>query len=293
MGCGDGSALKAMADYVVKSTVRGRHLDTHPLFVIGADFNEAARARARGTLHSLEAVPGVHTAVVYADVSDPDSYDAELRATGLGVGLNDLVHSLMFLVHNRRLAVRTLAEAQAILRSQLSKVDRGALAHIVCALHPSHLSPESMADLDEARWLQVLGECFRTSFVDERGLVPGIVVGADLVAFMQRWSKYSRHGFVAVEGHSPTTNGLVEQVPADPHAWMRGEKLPHVLNWGMHAFSRQYLLPYEEYRLALALADITQDAVYGSLFGERFPSVDLLAEYRFMSIAAYRPRHVS
>jgi hypothetical protein len=71
---------------------------------------------------------------------------------------------------------------------------------------------------------------------------------------------------------------------------MLNEKLPHALNWGMHAFSRQYLLPYEEYAFALALAGFgpEQGEVYGSLFPDGVPSVDILPQYRFLSIASYR-----
>jgi hypothetical protein len=137
--------------------------------------------------------------------------------------------------------------------------------------------------------LEIVCAQFQTSFVDERGLVPGVVVGADLVAFMRRWAAHSRHGFIAVEGHIPQTNALHEPVPASATKWLRCEKLPQALNWGMHAFSRQYLLPYEQYRLALAVAGVgpVHGEVHGSLFGEAFPSIDRLSKYRFMSIAAY------
>nr|WP_229425340.1 hypothetical protein [Massilia sp. Se16.2.3] len=58
MGCGDGTALKRLADYVIGHTARGRHLATHPLLVIGADYNESARSRARETPVGLRRARG-------------------------------------------------------------------------------------------------------------------------------------------------------------------------------------------------------------------------------------------
>ncbi|MBH9673003.1 hypothetical protein JAO14_37475, partial [Burkholderia contaminans] len=57
MGCGDGSALRRLAQYVIESTRRGRHLADHPLIVVGADYNESARSRAADTLAALSDVP--------------------------------------------------------------------------------------------------------------------------------------------------------------------------------------------------------------------------------------------
>jgi hypothetical protein len=141
---------------------------------------------------------------------------------------------------------------------------------------------------DEAL-LELVVVQFREAFVDERGLVPGVVVGADMIAFLERWAPHCRHGFIAVEGHSPSSNEMHEPAPVSDALWMRSEKLPHILNWGMHAFSQQYLLPYDEYVLALGLAGVSpaHEAVYGSLYAEGVPSSDLLDKYRFMSIASY------
>lgn len=125
MGCGDGSALLRLAQYVIHSTRRGRHLADYPLIVVGADYNESARSRAADTLSALGSVPGVQVRVIDADISQPDRYDEAVVASGLTVKgpdgvcraarLSDLLHTFMFLVHNRRLDVRRGDAADAIL----------------------------------------------------------------------------------------------------------------------------------------------------------------------------------
>jgi hypothetical protein len=292
MGCGDGTALLAMAEYVLRSTSRGKHLDTHPLFVIGADFNEVPRARTRATLSALADVAGITTAVVHADISDPDAYAETVRELGFALGapgrslaLDDLAHTFMFLVHNRRLTIKTVEEARAVFSRQLRLADARALTEAIGLCRGRSVDLPS----DQYALLDVICAQFDMSFVDDRGLVPGTIVGADLVEFMRRWAAYSRHGFIAVEGHIPQTNALQEPVPDSRAKWLRCEKLPQALNWGMHAFSRQYLLPYEQFRLALTLAGVRAQhgEVHGSLFGDAFPSIDRLSRYRFMSIASY------
>lgn len=141
MGCGDGSAVKRLAEYVITSTRRGRHLADYPLLVIGADYNASARGRAAATLSALKDIPGVQVRVIAADISQPDRYDEAVADSGLTVTqpdgsvrparLSDLLHTFMFLVHNRRLGIRRKDAAEAILERHLRTVDRARLRAVI------------------------------------------------------------------------------------------------------------------------------------------------------------------
>jgi hypothetical protein len=298
MGCGDATALKRIAEYVVRSTLRGRHLDDFPLLVVGADYNESARARATDTLAELAGTDGLAVRVLGADISDPDGYDAAVAASGLTVRdasgferparLRDLLHTNMFLLHNRRLTVRSRKEADAILGRSLRNVDPARLravigAHFGTTLDIAHgTAPLTLTQLKAA---------FRVAHSDAQGLVPGYVAAADLIEMIRRWTPYVRHGFLAVEGHSPWAEHLT-QPPGEPEhgGYMRTELLPAVFNWGMHFVSRQFMMPFNEYMLAMCLAGLSPRAgVYGRIHPEGFPGLDLLSDYRFFSIADYVP----
>ncbi|MEO8183698.1 MAG: hypothetical protein ABI895_33115 [Deltaproteobacteria bacterium] len=298
MGCGDGKSLGRLAEYIVRQTRRGRSLATHPLHVLGADFNDRPLQRTRETLRGLGELPGVIVRVVKADVTRPDEYDASVRALGLEVpdpksgvrrplGLGDLVHTLMFLVHNRRLQVRTADASREILWHAIERTDRTALAHAIALAQGREITLPSHG----AGLLALVMDQFKTTFADQGKMVDGFVVAADLVAFLQRWAPFARQGLIALEGHSPWASKLLEPVPPSSADWLRLEKLPHAFNWGMHFLSGQYLQPYEEFRLGLLLAgfEASGGRVYGGLYPEHVPSLDRLDDYRFLSIGCYVP----
>ena len=293
MGCGDGSALKRLADYVINHTARGSQLDAFPLLVVGADYNESARTRARATLSALEQVKGVQVRVVHADISHPEKYDEAVRESGLRVRncdgstrnacLRDFLHTFMFLVHNRRLQIRDSAQAEQVLQAHLEQADQSLLADVAATFYGAALPAGALT-------LEALKGAFRVAYSDEHGIVPGFVAAADLIDFMGRWKPFIKHGFLAVEGHSPWAENLIEDAPDNDAAWMKVEKLPHPFNWGMHFLSRQFMMPYNEYRLALALAGFAPSgAVHGRIHPEGFPGLDTLTPYRFFSIADYIP----
>jgi hypothetical protein len=295
MGCGDGSALKRLADYVIAHTRRGKHLAEYPLLVVGADYNESARTRANATLATLAAYPHVHVAVVHADISRPDLYDATIAESKLVVRdadgtrparLRDFLHTFMFLVHNRRLAVRDEAAAEQVLVDHLRTVDRTRLQDVLARYiqQPPAVSADSELPIE----LEQLKQLFQVAFSDEHGIVPGFVAAADLIHFMGRWRPFIHHGFLAVEGHSPKARNLIEETPDNEQAWMRIEKLPHSLNWGMHFVSRQFMMPFDEYMLAMCLAGFApRGEILGGIHPREIPAIDRLAPYRFFSIADY------
>ncbi len=298
MGCGDGKSLRRLAEFIVRHTRRGRSLATHPLHVFGADWNDRPLQRTRETLRELGEVPGVQVHVVRADVTRPDQYDEAVRALGLQVrdsasgnlralGLADLVHTLMFLIHNRQLQVRSPDLAREILWHAIERTDRRALARAISLARGQEVTLPSHG----AGLLALVMDQFATTFSDQGRVVEGYVVAADLVRFLQRWAPFAQRGLIALEGHSPWASKLLEPVPSCSGDWLRLEKLPHAFNWGMHFLSGQYLQPYEEFRLGLLLAGFRAagDRVYGGLYPEHVPSLDRLDDYRFLSIACYEP----
>jgi len=294
MGCGDGSALKRLCDYVIQHTHRGKNLKEFPLVVVGADYNDAPLERTRETLSCYETVEGVRVAVVKADITRPDEYNQRIIDQGINVSdsvtgctrplqLSDLLHTFMFLVHNRRLSVKTMREAYRVISDALSMVDTNHLDELMATYFNRPL-PQSH---DER--LETVMDCFDVSFSDVQGLVPGAVAGADLVDFLLRWKPYAKHGLMSLEGHSPSSYRTNETIPEDDETWMRTDKLPHPLNWGMHFQSRQYMMPFDQYMLAMTLAgyEPRDGKINGSLYPETLPFIDQLPEFRFFSIACY------
>ncbi|MEG0189405.1 MAG: class I SAM-dependent methyltransferase, partial [Algoriella sp.] len=50
MGCGNGALLQHLYDVIERQTLRGKHLDEYPLFLVGADYNQAALKVTRANL---------------------------------------------------------------------------------------------------------------------------------------------------------------------------------------------------------------------------------------------------
>ena len=94
-GCGDASWLARIHALVRDSTLRGRHLDEHPLLMVGADLSAAAVQRARATL----AQTGAPALVLRGDVSDPDALRDDLARHGLAIDEGLHVHA--FVDHDR------------------------------------------------------------------------------------------------------------------------------------------------------------------------------------------------
>ena len=94
-GCGDASWLARIHALVRDRTLRGRHLDEHPLLMVGADLSDAAVQRARATLAGAGA-PGL---VLLGDVSDPDALRDDLAVHGLDI--DDALHIHAFVDHDR------------------------------------------------------------------------------------------------------------------------------------------------------------------------------------------------
>jgi len=96
MGCGDGTLLKHLYDLVKNNTLRGENLDSHPLLIVGADFNQAARVASAKTLTEAR----IKHHILHADISHPKKYAAELMSQ-YNFDLGDLLNVRSFLDHNR------------------------------------------------------------------------------------------------------------------------------------------------------------------------------------------------
>lgn len=96
MGCGNGAFLKHLFEVVEQRTLRGELLDDYPLFLVGADFNEAALRVARNHLIQSD----IWAKIVWGDIGRPDLLAKDLHED-YGIALHDLLNVRTFLDHNR------------------------------------------------------------------------------------------------------------------------------------------------------------------------------------------------
>ncbi len=96
MGCGDGTFLEHLYSVIKNSTSRGAALDTHPLILVGADFNKVARRVTKQTLQRA-GIPTYY--VVNGDINRPAQLASDFEKLDLDV--HEFFHVRSFLDHNR------------------------------------------------------------------------------------------------------------------------------------------------------------------------------------------------
>ncbi len=96
MGCGNGAFIEHIFQVIYRQTSRGKILEDYPLFIVGADFNDAALAATRKTLNHA----GVWAKVVKGDIGKPELLASELQER-YDIFLGDLLNVRSFLDHNR------------------------------------------------------------------------------------------------------------------------------------------------------------------------------------------------
>ncbi|MDT8347109.1 MAG: class I SAM-dependent methyltransferase [Flavobacteriaceae bacterium] len=96
MGCGNGAFLIHLFEIIEQRSLRGKHLETHPLFLVGADYNQAALKVTRANLISAD----IWAKVIEADISDPQLLNTDLT-DNYGIALSELLNVRTFLDHNR------------------------------------------------------------------------------------------------------------------------------------------------------------------------------------------------
>ncbi|MTI21815.1 class I SAM-dependent methyltransferase [Fulvivirga sp. RKSG066] len=96
MGCGNGAFLKHIFDVIEKQTSRGKMLDEHPLFLVGADYNEAALDITKSNLIAAD----IWAKIIWGDIGRPDLLAKDLQEN-YGIDIKDLLNVRTFLDHNR------------------------------------------------------------------------------------------------------------------------------------------------------------------------------------------------
>jgi len=135
MGCGNGAFLEHLFDVIEKQTARGEVLEDHPLFLVGADFNETALRVTRANLTRAD----IWAKVIWGDVGRPDRLAEDLK-TDYGIDLRDLLNVRTFLDHNRtweppssrtegRVSTSTGAFAHRGVRLGNNEVEESLLSH--------------------------------------------------------------------------------------------------------------------------------------------------------------------
>ncbi|WP_299700296.1 class I SAM-dependent methyltransferase [uncultured Pontibacter sp.] len=96
MGCGNGAFLQHMFDVIERQTARGKVLDQYPLFLVGADYNQAALKVTRANLIKAD----IWAKVIWGDIGRPDLLADDLREN-YNINLKELLNVRTFLDHNR------------------------------------------------------------------------------------------------------------------------------------------------------------------------------------------------
>lgn len=96
MGCGNGAFLIHLFDIIEKETLRGKHLDNYPLFLVGVDYNDAAISVTRKNLIQAD----IWAKVIWGDIGNPKKLEQDLW-DNYEINLADLLNVRTFLDHNR------------------------------------------------------------------------------------------------------------------------------------------------------------------------------------------------
>ncbi len=96
LGCGNGAFLIHAFDTIAARTLRGQILEEHPLFLVGADYNNAALRVSRTNLIQAN----VWAKLMWGDIGDPQRLSNDLKEN-YNIELGDLLNVRTFLDHNR------------------------------------------------------------------------------------------------------------------------------------------------------------------------------------------------
>lgn len=96
MGCGNGAYLEHLFNVIDQQTLRGQMLEEYPLFLVGADYNQAALKVTRANLIAAD----IWAKVIWGDIGRPDLLARDLNEN-YGIELSDLLNVRTFLDHNR------------------------------------------------------------------------------------------------------------------------------------------------------------------------------------------------
>ncbi|WP_337965384.1 class I SAM-dependent methyltransferase [uncultured Flavobacterium sp.] len=111
MGCGNGAFLQHIYEVIERQTLRGKMLDDYPLFLVGADYNQAALKVTRANLIKAD----IWAKVIWGDIGRPDLLSDDLKEN-YNIDLKDLLNVRTFLDHNR-----IWADPEQIHKDRISK----------------------------------------------------------------------------------------------------------------------------------------------------------------------------
>lgn len=137
MGCGEGTLLTTVYADILSRTIRGKHLATHPLPLIGVDPSPVARRVCTETL----AATGARFHVLDGDIGKPRALCRGLRA--IGIEPEAVLHLNKSVLHNRRLEPSSMAFGT-----------RRATTENVFATDGGDRLPAEMVELDLVRLLK-------------------------------------------------------------------------------------------------------------------------------------------
>ncbi|MFA5618985.1 MAG: class I SAM-dependent methyltransferase [Weeksellaceae bacterium] len=96
MGAGNGAFLQHIFEVIDRQTLRGKMLEEHPLFLVGADYNQAALKVIRANLIKSD----IWAKVIWGDIGRPELLAEDLK-NNYNIELSDLLNTRTFLDHNR------------------------------------------------------------------------------------------------------------------------------------------------------------------------------------------------
>lgn len=96
MGCGNGALLHHLYETIERRTLRGKHLEEFPLFLVGADYNQAALKITRANLTAND----IWAKIIWGDIGNPELLATDLKEN-YNIALGDLLNMRTFLDHNR------------------------------------------------------------------------------------------------------------------------------------------------------------------------------------------------
>lgn len=96
MGCGNGAFLIHLFDVIDQQTLRGQHLDEHPLTLVGVDYNQAALRISKANIIQAD----IWAKVIWGDIGNPEGLAKDLK-DHYSIDLSELLNVRTFLDHNR------------------------------------------------------------------------------------------------------------------------------------------------------------------------------------------------
>lgn len=144
MGCGNGAFLKHIFEVVEQRTLRGQYLEDYPLFLVGADYNEAAIKVTRSNLIQAD----IWAKVIHGDIGRPDLLAQDLKED-YGIELSELLNVRTFLDHNR------IWETPSTIREDRVSSSTGAFAYRGSRLANNHVEESLLHHLK--KWSPYVG----------------------------------------------------------------------------------------------------------------------------------------